>query len=193
MPAANDNTTPAADSATMYVRMLGECGFGPPLTHTTGPDEPIAWVATYLRAVANGVDPVHHAVLALRTLLQALPRGDLSRATPDLLANLEAAVEPAFHRLVLEAPRGVVPDTVALGMGSLQWMVQLLRDRRPRDELLKNTDGIGERLDWIALLADELDASDRRRRLGERGGRLARLVAFNASVHRTDTAGLPLH
>lgn len=193
--ADNDNQIPPAafDPATRYLLALSDFGFGPPVASPASPDEPVSWTASYLRAAATGADPVAPTVRALRTFLQAIPRGDLAVTSPGVLADLHATVTPAFHRLVLEAPQGVNLQNVAIGMGALRWLVEMFQNPPSRDDLMKVGSDLAERVDWIALLADELDASLRRRRLEERGGNVARMAVCAAALQRTDTAGLPLH
>lgn len=187
--AGTDHLTPAQARAAA----LADFGFGPPLAHDHPPNVPITWIVTHLRDAAIGHDPLPSTVQGLRTFLAALPRGDLSQASPDLLTSAFDAVEPVFRRLVGLEPRGVPLDDIALGLGALRSLVGLLREL-PTGEAYRQADAlVPEQINLVGLLASELDASERRQRIKDSGHQVARIGAIRMAMAQADSAGLPLH
>lgn len=188
-----DQPEPSAPDEPQPVRQLLDFGLAPSFANDSSPDAAVAWVAGHLRAAASGDEPVMTTVTAIRSFLSALVRGDLHRASPDLLENLSEAVEPVGHRLMLEAPKGVHTEVIALGIGSLGFLVGVLRKPVSRKKLMRPEKHLLERHELLALLADELDAFERRRRLDMSGNQLSRSTAHRVVMHRADAIGNARH
>ena len=167
-----------------FVALTADLGFGPALGVEVMPDIPLAYATHLLRAAASGADPVGQTVQALRTILAAIPRKDLATAAPETLRILREAVQPAWLRLCEVGPKGIIPDDLALGMASVSAVVQVLERPPAAADVERANRLFSERLDLIALLADQLDAAERRRRITENGNQVARLVAFQAAERR---------
>ncbi|MBB3938154.1 hypothetical protein [Aureimonas phyllosphaerae] len=185
---ANDNSI-ASDQAADFVALTADLGFGPALGVEVMPEVPLLYATHLMRAVASGADPVAQTVQALRTILAAIPRKDLATAAPQTLRALREAVHPAWMRLTEASPRGVIPDDLALGMASVSAVVQMLEQPPAVADVERANRLFCERLDIIALLADQLDAAERRRRITENGGLVARLVAIQAAERRQRRLG----
>lgn len=189
--ADNDNSPPRPPAS--YDTCAAAYGLPLPAALGPSPDIAIGTVAAYLRAAAIGTSPVANAVTALRTFMAALPRGDLRTTSPDVLTNLRDALEPVLHRLTLAELPGMTRDGLMLGFSAVGYFIGLFLNPSSVPPGQVAYGDIAERLDHLALLANELDATERRRRIALHGNQMARRLTIHDAAGRSDTAGLPLH
>lgn len=134
--------------------------------------------AGYFAAAAEGVDPLQNVALAFRAFLLAVARGE-HRAFPrdaGRLAELNLAAAMTLLRRV-----NVVPlESAIVGFGNFRRLVELLfLPEMPPAEI---DETLVDRLDQVALFADELDALRRRGGINARGAPLARFQAIQAAL-----------
>lgn len=178
---SEDASSSAKDSFLSVTALLG---FGPPIPAGSSPDLALEWAGLCFRTAAAGEDVASNVVRGLRTLLSALPRGDLGKASGSLLGEVDAAVCAAIPVLLQKLPRGVSDFSSCMGMASAAWILRALRDP-PKGELTGAWSAyFAERLDYVALLADELDAAVRRQRINDGGD----LVQRTLQLQRAEAA-----
>lgn len=141
--------------------------------------------ASFAAAARGGPDALLHAVTALRGLIlaTALPDGD--RVPPETIADASAAITAAAP-IIAEAVAGRLPaEAVYMGMGAATAIASLFG--RPTADIQHTTHPglFADRLDHIALLADELDALHRRRRIEGRGDVLRRSITIRRALAAT--------
>ncbi|WP_062229093.1 hypothetical protein [Aureimonas frigidaquae] len=136
----------------------------------------------------DGSQPIEPAVLMLRVVLIAF-LDPVFAASPDK-AELADGIWFAADHVARAASPSLEPEDVRMGFGAaagLLIQMGLRADRRePRGILLA-------RLDRVALIADELDALFRRRRLAAHGDPFARMIAIRRAQETQPAPGAVLN
>jgi len=128
-------------------------------------------------------DPLLDTVIGLRTIL--LAAGHVGPASAETVTRLSAAMIAAEPVLADAAAPAVDTDRVLIGFSIAVGLVRLMG-------------GIGEeeavatldRIDHVALLADDLDAAFRRRSISARGDILFRSVAVRRAMETGATGAV---
>lgn len=151
-------------------------------------EHPIAIALRNHLADVAGPQPLQAAVLALRTVLIGFL--DPSFAAAPSKADLADVVWAAADAIAQAAEPQLEAEAVRLGFGAaagLLAQIGLPADKREPPDLLL------ARLDRVALVADEIDAVFRRRRLAAHGDPFARMIAVRRAQDAQPALGTPLN
>ena len=162
------------------------------MTSTRTTTEALDAVTACFRLASTGSDAaVIEAVIGLRSLMLAGLASHDVRASEDMIATLAGAITAAAPVVAEAVGTRIETERVHLGMAAAGGFASLFT--RTPAEIRETVDLplAADRLDHIALLADELDAVIRRRNIEARGNPVRRAYAIRRAVE-AEPAGATL-
>jgi hypothetical protein len=146
-------------------------------------DELLAYAGELLNAAAAGEQTTRYAALALETVLATADHPDVSAVSQAAITRLEAAFDAAVGAVIEDTGDALGPVRVSFGMGCGRSLLQFFG--RPPEDLASERHRLpelGDRLDHTALLAHELEALLRKRRIDARGNHLELAAAMHLGL-----------
>lgn len=157
-------------------------------------DELLSYAGELLNAAAAGEQTTRYAALALETVLATADHPQVCAVSQAAITRLEAAFDAAVGAVIEDTGAELGSVRVSFGMGCGRSLLQLF-GRSPED-LVKEQHRLPElrdRIDHTALLAHELEALFRKRRIDARGNHLELAAAMHLGLTAEAGEDVQLH
>jgi len=162
------------------------------MTHTPSIEETIELIISRFIAAREGHSVLLNTVLALRDFIRALEHPERGTASPDLVARLDDAITDVAPAIVREVGQSHPTPDVQIGLQAATGILSLFNTRCDEAAFAHLLPLALDRIDHIALLADELDALLRRRQIDARGNPFRASITGNQFIHQ-GASGATLH
>lgn len=144
------------------------------------------------RAAFGGSFAATDATAGLRLLLAAGTIPSDTALPASAITSVVSAIEAAAPVVADAVDRWIAPEAVYLGFSAATGFAGLFQHRPAELAAMTDLRLAADRLDHIALLADNLDALVRRRRIEDRGDIFRRTITIRRAL-ATEPAGAALH
>ena len=155
------------------------------MTQVPSIEEAIELIIGRFNAASQGQDVLLNTVLALRDLIWALEHPGRGEASSGLIARLDDAIADVTPTVGREVGHSLPSSDVQLGLQAATGLLRLTNTPCDDVDFARLLPLAQDRIDHIALLADELDALFRRRQIDARGNPFRTSITGSQLTHQS--------